>query len=184
MRLSLITALTIATCVVSLTAADVKPAAPATPAPTTVTTVTLTLTLADLVNSQSSLSKLFSADLHLPPRVSWNLGDIVSAVESKLTHFNNERTRLIKLHKGALNANLNVYTFPDAEVAGWEADMKALSDIKVELTLTRIPLSALPDTLHLSPADMARLKPFLSADDDAAVPPPATPAVPPPSKTK
>lgn len=176
----LITALTIATCL-PLFAADVKLA---TPAPTTVTTVTLTLTLADLVNSQSSLSKLFSADLHLPPRVSWNLGDIVSAVESKLTHFNNERTRLIKLHKGALNANLNVYTFPDAEVAGWEADMKVLSDIKVELTLTRIPLSALPDTLHLSPADMARLRPFLSADDDAAVPPPASPAVPPPSKTK
>lgn len=118
----------------------------------------ITITLGDLVAAQPALAKLFAVEL--PVKTSWGLRKTAAAIDVEIKRFYEQRTDLIKKY-GKLEANGNGNINPE-NLDKFNADYTQLTEIKVELAITPIPLSALGDSVKLSPSDMQRLEPFIA----------------------
>lgn len=135
--------------------AKAEPTATPITAPSKPVQVDVKTTLGELVEARASLDKLFSVDL--PAQAWFDLRKTVLAVREEQKGYDEKLVALRKRYVTVIDGRMNL---PPENVEAWNAEYKALGEVKVQLKITLFPLSALGD-IKLSANDMARLEPFL-----------------------
>lgn len=120
--------------------------------------VQIDISLGELYAAQSSLAKLFSVDL--PVKTAWGLRTNATSIDAKLKSFSEQLADLRKKH-GIKDGDTSI---TPEHMKAFNADVAALADIRVALTIIPVSLAMLGDTVKLSVGDMARLEAFLAPE--------------------
>lgn len=122
--------------------------------------VQISIRLGDLASAYPALRKLFS--LELPVKLAYSLRKTVASVETEIKQYEEQRIALVKKHDGKPDQS-GMAIFTSEQGDAFAADYKQLVEIKVELSITPIPLAALGDA-KMSAGDMQKLDPFLEKE--------------------
>jgi hypothetical protein len=118
---------------------------------------TIEFTLGELKTIESSLKKLL--ELQLPIKIAYRFSKALAKISKELALLNEQHSNLVRKY-GINNEETQEIRVSPENMEAFVAEFNELISEKIEVSMAPISIDSLPDSLNITPFDMANLEKF------------------------